>query len=413
MLNKHLPDKAIDIIDEACARKSTMTEKLENDDEFIQNEKKIEKIQKKIEQAIEKQDYFKAAELKEQEESIKQQMQKIRTNKNVPIHLRPTININDIGIVLADKTGIPTTIVNESEITKLKRLETDLQSHILGQNEAVQNVVKTLTKSRLSVIDKKKPIGSFLFLGPSGVGKTYLAKLIAQDYFGDDKALIRIDMSEFMEKHSVSKLIGSPAGYVGYDEGGNLTEAVRRKPYSVILFDEIEKASPEVLNILLQILDEGQLKDSKGRRIDFKSTIIIMTSNIGSEEFAKKKASIGFETEDAKEVDNKQFSLIKKRIMTEVKDFLLPELINRIDYITIFRPLNKKTLTKIFKKDIKEFLATWKQNSDIPLPKFTDTKINSIINKIYEPQYGARPITRYIHDTIEPKLIQKIMDKSE
>jgi ATPase AAA-2 domain protein len=182
--------------------------------------------------------------------------------------------------------------VNEDEITKLKRLDSDLKNQIIGQDEAVDSIVKTLIRSRLSVIRKNKPIGSFLFLGPSGVGKTYLAKLIAKTYFGDESAMIRFDMSEFMEKFSVSKLIGSPAGYVGYDEGGGLTEAVKRKPYAVVLLDEIEKASPDVLNILLQILDEGQLKDSKGRRVDFKNTIIIMTSNIGTEEFSKKKSSI-------------------------------------------------------------------------------------------------------------------------
>lgn len=292
ILNKQLPDKALDIIDEASARKSTMQQKLDNDDSYKKQEKKIEKIQKQIEDAIENQDYFSAAELKSQEEELKKELQKIRSNKNIPMNLRSVISAEDIGKVLADKTGIPTNIVNEDEITKLKRLDGELKDQIIGQNEAVDNVVKTLIRSRLSVIRKNKPIGSFLFLGPSGVGKTYLAKLIAKTYFGDENAMIRFDMSEFMEKFSVSKLIGSPAGYIGYDEGGGMTEAVKRKPYSVLLLDEIEKAAPDVLNILLQILDEGQLKDSKGRRVDFKNTIIIMTSNIGTEEFSKKKTSI-------------------------------------------------------------------------------------------------------------------------
>jgi len=241
MMNRFLPDKALDLIDEACARESTMTQKLDNDDEYKTYEETLAKLQKKIEDSIEKQDYFGAAELKDKEEQIKTDMNKIRTSKNIPIHLRPVIDAKDIGNVLADKTGIPTHIVNEDEVSKLRRLAEGLKSTIIGQDEAVDAVVKTLTRSRLSVITHKKPIGSFLFLGPSGVGKTYLAKLIAKDYFGDENALIRIDMSEFMEKYSVSKLIGSPAGYVGYDEGGNLTESVRRKPYSVILFDEVEK----------------------------------------------------------------------------------------------------------------------------------------------------------------------------
>jgi hypothetical protein len=292
ILNKQLPDKALDILDEASARKSTMQKKLDNDDSYKKQEAKIEKIQKQIEDAIENQDYFSAAELKKEEESLKKELQKIRSNKNIPAHLRSVIEAKDIGNVLADKTGIPTNIVNEDEVSKLKRLDTELKDQIIGQDDAVNAIVKTLIRSRLSVIRKNKPIGSFLFLGPSGVGKTYLAKLIAKHYFGDETAMIRFDMSEFMEKFSVSKLIGSPAGYVGYDEGGGLTEAVKRKPYSVILLDEIEKASPDVLNILLQILDEGQLKDSKGRWIDFKNTIIVMTSNIGTEEFSKKKTSI-------------------------------------------------------------------------------------------------------------------------
>jgi len=410
MLNKHLPDKAIDIIDEACARKSTINQKLETDTDYKKNEEKIKKIEKQIETAIEKQDYFTAAELKEQEEKLKTQMQKIRTNKNVPMHLRPTINEPDIGLVLAEKTGIPANVVNESEIEKLKRLNEDLSNKIMGQENAVSVIVKTITRNRLSVIEKNKPIWSFLFLGPTGVGKTYLAKLIAKDYFGDDKSLIRIDMSEFMEKHSVSKLVGAPAGYVGYDEGWNLTESVKRKPYSVILFDEIEKASPEVLNILLQILDEWHLKDSKWKLIDFKSTIIIMTSNIWSEEFSTKQTTIWFKTGESKTQVEKEFKIIKERINNQVKDFLSPELLNRIDHKIIFKPLSKKILQKIFKKDIEEFLQTRKNNSDIKLPKFSEAKIQSIIDKIYEPQYGARPLARYIQDEIEPKIINSIIN---
>ena len=410
MMNKFLPDKALDIIDEACARESTMSQKLDNDDDYKKYEDTLTKLQKKIEESIEKQDYFGAAELKDKEEQIKVDMQKIRTSKNVPTHLRPLIDAKDIGNVLADKTGIPTQIVNEDEITKLKRLAEDLKANIVWQDEAVEAVVKTLTRSRLSVIPKKKPIGSFLFLWPSGVGKTYLAKLIAKDYFGDENALIRIDMSEFMEKYSVSKLIGSPAGYVGYDEGGNLTEAVRRKPYSVILFDEVEKAASDVLNIMLQILDEGHLKDAKGRWIDFKNTIIIMTSNIGSEEFAKKQSRIGFSAGDTHDMDDREFEAVKERVLEEMKSTLTPELLNRIDYKIIFKHLDKKILANIFKVKVDQFLASWKAGSDIVLPKFTDKKVKEIIEKIYDPQYGARPVERYIQDEIEPTLIKKILD---
>ncbi len=409
MMNKFLPDKALDIIDEACARKSTMNQKLDNDKEYKKYEETLEKIQKKIEEAIEKQDYFWAAELKTKEEEAKQEMTKIRTNKNIPIHLRPIIDKDDIGNVLADKTGIPTNIVNESEIEKLRRLDSELKNNIIGQNEAVEAIVKTITRSRLSVIKYTKPIGSFLCLGPSGVGKTYLAKLIAKEYFWNPDAMIRIDMSEFMEKYSVSKLIGSPAWYVGYEEWGGLTEAVRRKPYSVILFDEIEKASTDVLNILLQILDEGHLKDAKGRMIDFKNTIIIMTSNIGSEEFIKKQSRIWFATGEKWDINDKEFELVKERVIEEMKNFLTPELLNRIDYKIVFKHLDKATLEKIMKNKINEFLHARKNNSEIALPKYSDKQIKDIIEKIYEPQYGARPLDRYIQDEIEPQLIAKIM----
>jgi len=411
MLNKHLPDKALDIIDEACARKSTMQHKLENDEEYKKIEKKIDKIKDEIEVAIENQDYFKAAELKEKEEELKNDILKIRNNKNIPSHLRPTIDKEDIGNVLADKTGIPANVVNQSEIEKLKMLADSLKWQVFGQEDAVQAVVTTLTRNRLSVIEKHKPIWSFLFLWPSGVGKTFLAKMIAKSYFGDESAIVRLDMSEYMEKFSVSKLIGSPAGYVWYDEWGQLTEAIRRKPYSVLLLDEIEKASLDVLNILLQILDEWKLKDSKGRWVDFKSTIIVMTSNLGSEQFSKKWWTIGFSTGETKkwEIDEKDFEKAQERVLDELKDFMSPELINRIDHKIVFKPLSKEVLTDIFKKNLNEFLDSWKANSKAVLPEYTEKEIKEIIDKIYDPQYGARPVERYIHDTIEPEIIEKLM----
>lgn len=409
ILNKQLPDKALDIIDEASARKSTMQQKLDNDNDYKKQEKKIEKIQKQIEDAIENQDYFSAAELKAQEEELKKALQKIRSNKNIPMNLRSIISAEDIGKVLADKTWIPTNIVNEDEITKLKRLESELKGQIIGQDEAVQSVVKTLIRSRLSVIRKNKPIGSFLFLGPSGVGKTYLAKLIAKTYFWDENAMIRFDMSEFMEKFSVSKLIGSPAGYVGYDEGGGMTEAVKRKPYSVLLLDEIEKAAPDVLNILLQILDEGQLKDSKGRRVDFKNTIIIMTSNIGTEEFSKKKSTIWFDTGSSQDFEIKLHQDIQSRVLEDLKNYLTPELSNRIDHKIVFRALNKADLTEIFNQKIKTFLAARKTNDKVKLPKFSKAEVEKIIDKIYDPQFGARPVERYINDEIESEIINNLL----
>ncbi|HMT01199.1 MAG TPA: ATP-dependent Clp protease ATP-binding subunit [Candidatus Absconditabacterales bacterium] len=413
ILNKQLPDKAIDIIDEAAARKSTINEKLENDEDYQKYEADLEVIHVKLEKAIEKQDYFGAAELKEEEENIKKLMKTVRNKKNLPAHLRPEINKNDIGIVLADKIGIPATMVTETEIARLKRLESDLSHKIHGQKEAVDAVVKSIKRNRLSIISRNKPIASFLFLGPSGVGKTYLAKTIAKEYFGDEKALIRVDMSEFMEKYSVSKLIGSAPGYVGYEEGGILTESVRRKPYSVVLFDEIEKASKDVLNILLQILDEGHLKDSKGRRVDFKSTILILTSNLGSEEFAKKISKIGFETHDKSTSDQKSFETTKTKVMEHVKNFMSPELLNRLDHNIIFKPLSKEVLNEIFQQKLSEFEKARKIKEEIKIPNFSAKKREEIIDKIYDPQFGARPIERYIYDEVEPKIIEQIMKNSD
>ncbi len=414
ILNKHLPDKAIDIIDEASARQSTKAGKLENDTEYKDNIKKLEKLEKKLEQVIQNQDYFAAAEIKKEQDTIKKELQHISTGKNLPMHMRPIVEKSDIGKVLSDKIGIPTDVVSESEVHKLTRLNSDLKEKIIGQDEAVEAVVKTLQRSRLSVIERKKPIASFLFLGPSGVGKTYLAKTIAKDYFSDEKALIRIDMSEYMERYSVSKLIGSAPGYVGFEWGGMLTEAVRRKPYSVLLLDEVEKASPDVLNILLQILDEGQLKDSKGRWINFKNTIIIMTSNLGHEEFGKKVHKIGFDTPTDISAEEQNFGELKERVMEHVKQFLTPELRNRIDYSIIFKPLSKDKLKEIMKLKLDEFLWAWKShNAGFKLPKFTDKKITAIIDEVYNPQFNARPLDKYIQDKIEPELIQKVIEQAQ
>lgn len=246
------------------------------------------------------------------------------------------------------------------------------------------------------------------------MGKTYLAKLIAQEYFGDEKALIRVDMSEFMESYTVSKLIGSAPGYVGYESGGLLTEQVRRKPYSVILLDEIEKANRDVLNILLQILDEGHIKDNKGRLISFKSTIIIMTSNLGAEEFGKKKTAIGFsDHNDAPQETHSEgdWKTITQRVQESVKEFISPELQNRIDYTIVFRPISKPLMKTIFKTKLSDFLDVWAQKTTLRLPSYSDKKLDQIIDEIYNPQFGARPIEKYIYDTIEPNLIEQMMQE--
>lgn len=410
ILNKHFPDKAIDIIDEASARASTLTTLIEQDEHHQSVHTDVEKLHKQIQKAIAEQDYFLAAELKLKEKALKEKLRTIRSSKVLPLHLRPVVDVSEIGQVLADKTGVPTSVVTESEITKLKRLDEHLKQHIVGQDEAVQAVVKTIQRSRLSAVERERPIASYLFLWPSGVGKTYLAKLIAKQYFGDEKAMIRVDMSEFMESHNVSKLIGSAPGYVGYESGWLLTEQVRRKPYSVILLDEIEKANRDVLNILLQILDEWHIKDNKWRLISFKSTIIVMTSNLGAEEFGKKITSIWFAQNTSQDgYSDKDRDTIKSKVNEHVKGFISPELQNRIDYSIIFKPLSKDMMKTIFTQKLDEFLKIRATKNNITPPTFTNKKITAIIDEIYNPQFGARPIDKYIYDTIEPELIEQIM----
>ncbi len=409
ILNKHLPDKAIDLIDEASAKTSTLAQKLELNDDYQKKEKEIAKIAQKIEKAIEKQDYFDAAELKKKQEALKKELLSVRKTVALPPHLRPTVDVSAIADVLSSKTGIPADMVQETEKDKLKRLKVDLEREVLGQEEATYAVVSSLMRSRLSAVERNKPIASFLFLGPSGTGKTHLAKTISRDYFADEKALIRVDMSEFMESYSVSKLIGSAPGYVGSEQGGLLTEQVRRRPYSVILFDEIEKASKDVLNILLQILDEGHLKDNKGRWIDFKSTIIIMTSNLGSDEFAKKMSQIGFQSGSADQLESDDFDRKKERVMDRLKGYLSAELLNRIDHTVVFKPLSKEVLAGIFDKEYKMFVEQWAGRDEVSVPKLTKKKIVNIIDEIYDPQLGARPIAKYIHQEIEAKMIEEMM----
>ncbi len=416
MMNKHLPDKAIDLIDEACARVSTLSQKLEKNDEYAELEQKVKDIQSEIEACIEKQDYFKAAELKDAEEEYKKELKVIRNKNSLPKHLRASVDVLHVGKVLSDKMWLPLEQVTSNEIEQLAHLDEDLKEYILAQDEAVDAVVKSIRRRRLSPVETKKPIASFVFLWPSWVGKTYLAKLLAKEYFGDDKALIRIDMSEFMEKYSVSKLVWSAPWYVWYEEWGILTEQVRRKPYSVVLFDEIEKASPEIMNIMLQILDEGHLKDNKWRWIDFKNTIIIMTSNIWASEFWLKQVNIWFDHEeeevDMSQMQDREFQLIKERVLDEVKDFLTPELINRLTDMIVFRPLSKEVMSSIFQKELKSFLSAWKKKSGLNLPRFGKRKIEKVIDEIYDPQLWARPISRYIHDEVEGELIDQMMSNA-
>ena len=318
--------------------------------------------------------------------------------------MKEEVTDEDVAKIVSRWTGIPVTKMLESEAEKLKNLEKDLAKRIIGQDEAISAVAKAIRRSRAGVSPQERPIGSFMFLGPTGVGKTELAKALAEALFNDEQAIIRIDMSEYLESHSVAKLIGSPPGYIGYEEGGQLTEIIRRKPYSVILFDEIEKAHPQVLNIMLQILDEGHLKDAKGRKINFKNTIIIITSNIGSEIIYKN--SLGFQEEsEVKGINEKE---LRKRVMQSLQENFKPEFLNRLDDVIIFHPLTVRTLKEIIELQIGLIQnRLQKKNIKINLNKSAKDFLGE---KGYEPLYGARPLKRLIQNEILDELAMRIIE---
>ena len=403
--DRFLPDKAIDLIDEASskARLKTYTEP----DKIKKLEEEIEKTEKEKEEAITVQDFEKAAELRDKEHKQKEKLQKEKDSwKNKNIKNVRNITAEDIAEVVALSTGIPVQKITQNENEKLKNLEKSLHERVIGQEEAVNAVAKAIKRSRVGLKDPNRPIGSFMFLGPTGVGKTELSKALAENLFGDENAIIRVDMSEYMESHSTSKMIGSPPGYVGFDEGGGLTEKVRRKPYSVILFDEIEKAHPDVLNMLLQILDDGRLTDAHGRTVNFKNCVIIMTSNIGARLITDKK-SLGFAGAN-EEKNDKEYEEIKKEVMAELKKQFRPEFINRIDEIIVFHKLTEEELTQIVDimlKQIKKRL----EEKEIKLEIDKSAK-ELIIKKGTDTNYGARPLRRAIQTMLEDKIAEEILD---
>ena len=338
--DRFLPDKAIDLIDEASSK--VRLKSYTQPDNLKELEEKLQDISLQKEEAIKAQEFEKAAELRDKQVKLKEKLDK-EQEKWKEKNTKQVLNITaeDIAEVIARATGIPASKISQSENEKLKNLENLLHQRVIGQNEAVEAVAKAIKRGRVGLKDPKRPIGSFLFLGPTGVGKTELSKALAESLFGDENAMIRVDMSEYMEPHSVSKLIGSPPGYVGFDDGGQLTEKIRRKPYSVILFDEVEKAHPDVMNMLLQILEDGRLTDSQGRTVNFKNTVVIMTSNIGARLITERK-TLGFNTEKDKTKDEKEYEDIKKEVMAELKKAFRPEFINRIDEIIVFHKLRRK-----------------------------------------------------------------------
>ena len=405
--DRFLPDKAIDLIDEASSRARIKTYTEPNELKKLQEE--IEKISKDKEEAVRSQKFEKAATLRDKEKELKEKLEKQEEkwkNKNT----KNIINIaeENIAEVISSWTGIPVNKITENENQRLKNLEKSLHERVIGQEEAVQAVAKAVRRGRVGLNDPKRPIGSFLFLGPTGVGKTELSKALAESLFGDENSMIKIDMSEYMEPHSVSKLIGSPPGYIGYEEGGQLTEKIRRKPYSVILLDEIEKAHPDVMNMLLQILEDGRLTDSNGRTVNFKNTVIIMTSNIGARLITDKKL-LGFSnTISNNETDKKEYENIKKEVMGELKREFRPELINRIDEIIVFHKLQDEEINQIINimlNDVKKRLKEQKYEIE-----FEDSIKDLIASKGIDKNFGARPLRRTIQNIIEDKIADFILD---
>ena len=404
--DRFLPDKAIDLIDEAAskARLKTYTEP----ENLKKMQEEIEEIKKDKEEAVLNQKFEEAAKLRDKEKELKTKYEKESEKwKNKNTKSVVTLTEENVAEVISHSTGIPVQKITQDENEKLKHLEEELHKRVIGQNEAVEAVSKAIRRGRVGLKDPKRPIGSFLFLGPTGVGKTELSKALAQSLFGDENAMIRIDMSEYMEPHSVSKLIGSPPGYVGFDDGGQLTEKIRRKPYAVILFDEIEKAHPDVMNILLQILEDGRLTDSQGRTVNFKDTVIIMTSNLGARVITDKK-SLGFTTKEAQSDTNKQYEETKKEVMEVVKRELRPEFINRIDEIIVFHKLNDNEISQIIDLMLQEVVMRLKeQNYNISI----DEKVKEFISKKgIDKNFGARPLRRTIQNLVEDSLANEILD---
>ena len=367
-------------------------------------EDEIEKVRKDKEAAIEAQEFEKAASLRDKERKLTQKKRELeeswRENEGDE---QPEIGEEEIADIVSMWTGIPVFKLTEAESQKLIRMEDELHKRVIGQHEAIVAVSKSIRRARAGIKDPKRPTGSFIFLGPSGVGKTELARTLAEFLFGDEDALIQVDMSEYMEKHSVSRLVGSPPGYIGYDEGGQLTEAVRRKPYSVVLLDEIEKAHPDVFNILLQILEDGKLTDAQGRKVDFRNTIVIMTSNIGAATISKNQ-SLGFTIGDESGLS---YDDMKGRIMGELKKVFRPELLNRIDEVIVFHKLAKeeiKTIVDLMLKRLREQMASHEASIEL-----TEEAKELLVDKGYDPAMGARPLRRAIQRHIEDPLADFVL----
>lgn len=401
--DRFLPDKAIDLMDEAAAK--ARLGMMHGSDEMMQLNREIHQTELDMEHALQEGDIEKARTWKETRESLQASREKLeKKNRRVSKNKVPVVGENEIADVVAGWTKIPVSRLTESEASRLQKLEETLHKRVIGQEEAVSAVSKAVRRGRVGLKDPKRPIGSFLFLGPTGVGKTEVSKALAEAVFGNEESMIRVDMSEYMEKHSVSKMIGSPPGYVGHEDGGQLSEKVRRNPFSVILFDEIEKAHPDVFNILLQVLDDGHITDSQGRKVDFKNAIIIMTSNAGAQSIIEPK-KLGF---GAKEDEKQDHERMKASVMEEVKRIFKPEFLNRIDETIVFRALNKDDMKKIIGIMVRDLQKRCKEQLQIDLV-IREAAKESIVEKAYDRKYGARPLRRKLQDEVEDRLADALI----
>ncbi|MGN0135132.1 AAA family ATPase [Anaerotignum sp.] len=400
--DRFLPDKAIDLIDEAASRLRLRAYTTPTSVKEL--EQRIAEMEKEKESAIKTEEFEKAAEVKKAQDSLRISLKEAKKAWETGHDTEPVVTKDDVAEVVSRWTGIPVQSMKEEESQRLLRLEETLHKRVIGQEEAVKAVSKAVRRGRVGLKDPNRPIGSFLFLGPTGVGKTELSKALAEALFGDENAMVRIDMSEYMEKHSVSRMVGSPPGYVGYEEGGQLSEKVRRNPYSVVLFDEIEKASPEVFNILLQVLDDGHITDGQGRKVDFKNTVIIMTSNAGARNIAAPKR-LGFTSVETAE---QSYEIMKKGVLDEIKNIFKPEFLNRIDDIIVFHSLEKEDIVEIVKLMTDVLAKRVKENMNITV-SFTEKAIEKIAEEGYDKAYGARPLRRAIQSKIEDAFAEEYL----
>lgn len=404
--DRYLPDKAIDLIDEGASKVRLAS--LTSPDNVKELEDEIADYEKEKASAINEQDFERAARLRDEQKELQTKLDDAKKKwQEQQKGNSGEVTAEDIAKIVSEWTGIPVVQLTKEESERLLNMENVLHERVIGQSEAVTAIAKAIRRGRVGLKDPKRPVGSFIFLGPTGVGKTELCKALAEAMFGDENAMLRLDMSEYMEKHTVSKLIGSPPGYVGFEEGGQLTEKVRRKPYSVVLFDEIEKAHPDVFNMLLQILEDGRLTDSQGRTVDFKNTIIIMTSNVGARLITEKQSSLGFnsENENAEESEKKD---IKELVTGELRKVFRPEFLNRVDDIIVFNKLNKDEIKQIAVKMLKT-LENRLDKMNIKI-SFTDNAVSEIVDKGFDENYGARPLRRAIQNEIEDPLSEQMLE---